>query len=97
CPFGLGAHPYLAVVRDDVTLRVPGHSRLVLDGRSLPIGAVRVAGTEFDFTEGRRIGAAVLDTAFGELDRDGSGGSRVRLSTSDGREIVVWADGAFAW
>src|SRR5690242_1955842 len=86
CPFGLGTHPYLLPPGgsvDDLTLRVPAHSRLLLDGRSLPIGAGRVAGTEYDYTEGRRIGGTVLDTAFGDLDRAADGSSSVRLSTSD--------------
>ena len=44
------------VAVDDLTLRVPARIRLLLDGRLLPIGAARVAGTEYDFTEARRIG-----------------------------------------
>ena len=37
---------------------MPGRSRLLVDGRLLPIGAARVAGTEFDFTEPRQLGTA---------------------------------------
>jgi aldose 1-epimerase len=100
CPFGLGTHPYLMPPGgsvDDLTLRVPGHTRLLVDGRSLPIGAVRVTGSEYDYTEGRRVGGAVLDTAFGDLERAADGSSSVRLSTSDGRWLEVWADAAFRW
>jgi aldose 1-epimerase len=100
CPFGLGVHPYFVVPGagvDDLALRIPGRSRLLLDGRSLPIGAAKVAGTEYDFTEGRRIGAALLDMAFGELDHDADGSTAVILSTVDGRGLRVWADGAFRW
>jgi aldose 1-epimerase len=78
-------------------LRVPGRSRLLTDGRLLPIGAARVAGGDFDFTEPRRIGRAELDTAFGDLVRGEDGGSSVELSTVDGGGICVWADGAFSW
>jgi aldose 1-epimerase len=70
---------------------------LLLDSRALPIGAARVAGSELDFTEGRRIGAAVLDLAFGDLARDGDGGSAVTLSTADGRGARIWADPGFGW
>jgi aldose 1-epimerase len=96
-PFGLGAHPYLAVPGsvDDVLLTVPARSRLLLDGRDLPIGAARVAGGDYDFTSPRAIGDARLNTAFGEVPE---GGSSVVLSTVDGGPIVtVWADGAFGW
>ena len=99
-PFGLGTHPYLVIAGvpvDELTLRVPGRTRLLLDGRSLPIGAARVAGTEHDLSEGRRIGAAVLDVAYGDLIRGPDGGSVVSLTADDGRSVDVWADPAFAW
>jgi len=96
-PFGLGVHPYLrlpGVPVDDVVLTVPGDRMLVVDGRKLPVGASPVAGTELDFRTGKRIGAVVLDTAFGPV----PGGSAVRLSTVDGtRAVTVLADGAFHW
>lgn len=100
CPFGLGAHPYLCVpgvAVDDLWLRVPARSRLLLDSRGLPIGAAEVTGTELDFTEGRRIGAALLDLAFGGVVRDGDGSSAVILSTAAGRGVRIWAGPAFGW
>jgi len=100
CPFGFSVHPYLlvpGVTIEDLFVQLPARSRLLVDGRLLPIGAARVAGGEFDFTEPRRIGAAVLDTAFGDLIRDPDGGSAVTLSTSDGRGVKLWADAAFGW
>lgn len=101
CPFGLAVHPYLrlpGVYVDDVVIRVPGRRRLLVDGRLLPIGATKVEGSEYDFTTPRRIGAAVLDMTFGELDRDADGSSRVDLSAPDGSPTAtVWADAAFRW
>jgi aldose 1-epimerase len=101
CPFGFSVHPYLRLPgarADDLLLRVPARSRVVVDGRLLPIGAQKVAGTEFDFTEPRRIGTTVLDTAFGDLDRRADGGSAVTLSTSDGEQAVsIWGDAVFGW
>ncbi len=99
-PFGLAAHPYLylpGVAVDNLLLQVPARSRLLLDGRMLPIGAARVAAGEYDFTEPRRIGSAVLDTAFGDIDRGADGRSTVTLSSVDGRAVAVWADEAFRW
>jgi aldose 1-epimerase len=97
-PFGLGAHPYLrlpGVPVDELVLTVPGERVLLTDGRMLPIAASPVAGTDLDFTAGRRIGPVELDTAFGPVH---SGGSAVRLSTVDGSAaLTVWADGAFHW
>ncbi len=54
----------------------------------LPIGAARVTGSEFDFTEPRRIGSQELDTTFGDLIRDEDGGSTVILSAVDSRGVA---------
>ncbi|ROT34035.1 aldose 1-epimerase family protein [Micromonospora sp. HM5-17] len=103
CPFGFSVHPYLqlpGVAVDDLLLRVPGRSRLLLDGRLLPIGAVKVAGGEYDFTTPRRIGPAVLDVAFGDLDPDqvDENGSSVTLVSPDSSASVsIWADPSFGW
>jgi aldose 1-epimerase len=100
CPFGWSVHPYLRIADvpiDELTLHLRARNRLLVDGRLLPIGAARVAGSEFDYTEPRQIGSAVLDTAFGDVIRDDSGGSAVTLSTVDGEGLRIWADAAFGW
>ena len=100
-PFGMGTHPYVqlpGVPLADTVLRLPAQSRLLVDARLLPIGAAKVTGTEYDFTEPRRIGSAVLDSAFGDVIHDGDGRSVARLSTvDDSRAVEVWADGSFHW
>jgi len=99
CPFGFSVHPYVFVPStpiEDLAIQVPAHSRLLVDGRLLPIGAARVAGTEYDFTQPRRLGGLVLDTAFGEVVR-GDEGSAVSLTAPDGRSVRVWADTNFGW
>ncbi|MDG4763481.1 aldose 1-epimerase family protein [Solwaraspora sp. WMMD406] len=100
-PFGLGVHPYLrlpATSVDDMTVHLPARSRLLVDSRLLPIGAAKVAGGEYDFGKPRRLGPMVLDTAFGDLDRDSGGGSAVTLSNPEqGSSVAVWADSAFGW
>ncbi|MFI6762762.1 aldose 1-epimerase family protein [Micromonospora sp. NPDC050417] len=99
-PFGLSVHPYFrlpGVPVDQVWLRVPGRSRLLADGRLLPIGAVKVTGSEFDFTEPRQIGDAVLDVTFGEVEQ-GPDGSSVTLTGPGAQPAVsIWADRAFGW
>ena len=82
---------------EQLSVQVPGHSLLLVDGRMLPIGAAKVAGTEYDFAEPRPLGGFGLDTAFGDLDRDATGGSAVTLTAPDGRGVRVWADAAFHW
>lgn len=99
-PWGLSVHPYLRVpgVRvDDLTLELPASSRLLVDGRLLPIGTAKVAGTDYDYTSGRRIGGAVLDVAFGEVRPDASGRGVVRLCGPDGTGVACWADEKFGW
>jgi aldose 1-epimerase len=100
CPFGFSVHPYLVVPGvpvDELSVQVPARSRLLVDGRLLPIGAARVAGTEFDFTEPRKVGGAVLDMAFGDVVREPDGGSAVTLVAGDGHGVKLWADAAFGW
>ncbi len=100
-PWGFSVHPYLrvpGVAVDDIVLQVPGRSRILADARLLPIGAVKVAGTEYDYTEPRRIGDAVLDTTFGDLEYAADGGSAVTIAApGGGRSVTVWADGNFRW
>ncbi|MFE9692556.1 aldose 1-epimerase family protein [Micromonospora sp. NPDC005806] len=99
-PFGFSVHPYLRLPKagvDEVSLRVPGRTRVLLDNRLLPVAATGVAGTEYDFTEPRPIGDAVLDVAFGDLVRDADGDSSVTLAAPDGSAVHIWADRAFGW
>jgi galactose mutarotase-like enzyme len=99
CPFGFSVHPYLfpGAPVSDTLLHMPARTRLLLDGRLLPIGAAKVAGTEFDFTQPRAIGALELDVAFGDVIRDGDAPSEVTLSTPDGGGVAIWADAGFGW
>jgi aldose 1-epimerase len=99
-PFGFSVHPYLIVPGvpiEELVLHLPARSRLLVDGRLLPIGAARVAGSEYDFTEPRRLGAQVIDTAFGDVIRSDGGGSAVTLRAPDGRGVRIWADAGFGW
>ncbi|HKE64437.1 MAG TPA: aldose 1-epimerase family protein [Micromonosporaceae bacterium] len=99
-PFGLGVHPYVylpGATVDDLELTLPAHSRLLVDGRLLPIGAAKVAGDAYDFTTTRRIGTIELDTAFGEVEHGSDGTSTAVLAAPDGRSRTVWADGGFHW
>ena len=100
-PWGYSVHPYLqlsGVPVDDILLRVPGRTRVLADSRLLPIGAVKVAGSEYDFSEPRRIGAAILDTTFGDIVAEPDGGSSVTIAAPDGSaEVTVWGDEKFKW
>ncbi|HXQ62395.1 MAG TPA: aldose 1-epimerase family protein [Acidimicrobiales bacterium] len=100
-PFGLGFHPYLTLgspVIDVVRLTLPGHRCLVTDDRGLPTGDTIVAGSELDFTTGRRIGPTQLDTAFTDLARDDRGMARVDLDDIEtGRGATVWMDDRFGY
>ena len=93
-PFGIGFHPYLTVgttTVDDAVLSVPGRRRLLVDDHGLPVGDAAVAGTPFDFTQPRPIGAAVLDTAFTDLAATGDGRGGAVLSDAAGRRrVTLW-------
>jgi aldose 1-epimerase len=100
-PWGYSVHPYLqlpGVSVNDTVLHVPGRTRIVADGRLLPIGASAVAGTDYDFTEPRRIGDLVLDTTFGDITHDADGITEVTIADpSSDRKVVVWADEKFRY
>jgi len=100
-PWGYSVHPYVqlpGVTVDDTLLHVPGKTRILADNRLLPIGSVSVAGTEFDFTEPRRIGDLVLDTTFGDIEHDAAGITEVTIADpGSSAKIVVWADDKFKY
>ena len=98
-PFAAGAHPYLLPGPgpvDDFVLDLRAASALTVDDRLIPTGSVSVAGTGGDFRDGRPIGGADLDTAYGDLDRGEDGWAEV--SVSDGRRtLVLRMDGSHKW
>ena len=93
-PYGVGQHPYLTVGTDrvdDAVLTIAAGTWLRADDRGTPVATEPVAGSEYDFRSGRTIGAQALDTAFAELERDGSGRAVVRLAHPSGRHgTSVW-------
>ena len=100
-PWGYSVHPYLrlpGVPVDDTLLQVPAGSRILADNRLLPIGAVKVTGSEYDYAESRRIGTAVLDVTFGDIEFDRDGITAVTLADPNSdRRIVVWAGAEFRY
>ncbi|MFI5494417.1 aldose 1-epimerase family protein [Actinoplanes sp. NPDC051859] len=100
-PWGFSVHPYVqlpGVSVDDTLLRVPGRSKVMTDNRLLPIGLVKVTGSESDYVEPRRLGAERLDTTWGDLVTDPDGGSSVTVAApGGGPAVTVWGDGNFKW
>jgi aldose 1-epimerase len=100
-PWGYSVHPYVqltGVAVNDILLHVPARTRILADARLLPIGAVKVTGTEYDYSEPRRIGDAVLDTTFGEIDHDADGITAVTIADpASPAKVVVWADDKFKY
>jgi aldose 1-epimerase len=96
CPYGAGAHPYLAVDAsrvDEVTLQVPARTVLDADERGLPVGARPVEGTELDFRSPKQVGRLRLDHCFTDLERDDDGRARVRL----GNGTTLWANESYEY
>jgi aldose 1-epimerase len=93
CPFGLGWHPYLraADLADMCRLTLPASTAYEANARGIPERRIPVAGTEFDYRDGRMIGPDRLDTAFTDLARDGDGRARVTLEGPE-RTVELWVD-----
>jgi aldose 1-epimerase len=94
CPYGAGAHPYLAVAEgsvDELTLTVPADTVLESDERGLPVAERPVAGTDFDFRLPKQVGGLRLDHCFSGLERGDDGRAWVRV----GNGTSLWADRGF--
>jgi aldose 1-epimerase len=96
CPYGCGAHPYLTLgtaTVDSVVLRAPGQTVLISDDRGLPDRSAPAEELGVDFREPRPIGAAKLDHAFADLERDEDGVARVELADPEsGTGVTLWVD-----
>ena len=96
CPYGSGQHPYLSAGGghvDDCIFELRASTRiLTANERQLPTGTAPVAGTDFDFCVGRRLGNQKLDTPYTDLDRDAAGRAWARLTAPDGMQAEVWVD-----
>jgi aldose 1-epimerase len=94
CPYGAGAHPYLALDSgaDGAELRLPASTVLEADDRGIPVGRSAVAQAGLDFRQPRRLTGIRLDHCFTELDRDADGRARI---TVDG--TTLWADEAYPY
>lgn len=109
-PLGVGWHPYFNLPsgrRDQARLKLPARARAPADNydQVLPTGEIaEVAGTEFDFREGRALGDLYLDDCFTDLARDREGrvvceivdpaasyGLRISTATPQVKALQVYA------
>jgi aldose 1-epimerase len=99
-PWGAGQHPYLTMATptvDDCVLTLPAGRWLLADDRGIPSGAtLDVAGGEFDFRTGRKLGDTRLDHAFTGLRREADGLAWVLLEAG-GVRTALWADASYRW
>jgi aldose 1-epimerase len=100
-PYALGFHPYVSAgpgtTLDDCTLHIDASRRVLVDDRLIPIGDESVDGTAYDFRGERPLAGRVLDTGFTAVTADAAGQSRVRVASSDGHAVEVWADANFGF
>jgi aldose 1-epimerase len=96
CPYGAGAHPYLAPgtgTVDAAVLRLPARSVLETDEGGIPVATSPVEGTERDFREARPLGPTAFDDCFTDLDRDADGLARVTLAHPETEgTVTLWVD-----
>ena len=95
CPYGAGAHPYLAVAADrvdDAVLHVPARSVLEADERGIPVGSRPV---EADRARLPRAPAGRADAARPLLHRPRP--RRGRTGPGDVDETTLWADESYPY
>ncbi|HEX2561890.1 aldose 1-epimerase [Phenylobacterium sp.] len=109
-PLGVGWHPYFNLPsgrRDQAVLRLPAGARAPADNYDevLPTGEIApVAGTAFDFRQGRALDGLYLDDCFTDLARDDAGqvvcevldpaagyGLRISTATPQVKALQVYA------
>jgi aldose 1-epimerase len=99
CPYGAGQHPYLSPgegLIDACMLEFAAGTRIVTDAqRQLPAGREIVGGGEYDFSRPRVVGEQVIDDAFTDLARDGTGRAACRLTAPDGVTAELWVDESY--
>ena len=95
-PYANGQHPYLSAgdgTLDDCTLEFGAATRVETDAvRQLPTANVPVAGTDYDFSSRRVIGAFSMDFAFTHLARDADGRAWASVGRPDGSFAEMWVD-----
>jgi len=106
-PFGAGFHPYLSAAAvaadseragatvDELTLTVPGRTRLLVGEDGIPTGREPADGSN-DLRAGRVVGEEHIDTAWTDLDRDADGWGHAILSGPGGR-LMLSVDAAWKW
>lgn len=97
-PFGAGFHPYVSARGsdlDDLTVRLPAATQLLLDDSGIPTGRRAVEGTDRDLRAGARLGGMRLDDGFTDLARE-DGLVRARVSGPAGG-AEIWWDEAFGY
>jgi aldose 1-epimerase len=96
CPYGTGQHPYLSPGEgtiDECVLEFGAATVITTDAeRGLPTGRESLDGGELDFRRPRRLGAAVIDCPFTDLERGEDGMARARLTGTDGLTVELWVD-----
>ncbi|GAA3586122.1 aldose 1-epimerase family protein [Amycolatopsis ultiminotia] len=98
---GVGTHPYFRIgdtPTDELTLTLPASRVRPYEGdQQMPYAEEQdVAGTEYDFREGKLLAGADLDTAFGTLAQADDGTHQHVLSHGD-EQLVVWTGPDFRW
>lgn len=100
CPYGAGAHPYLAVGEgsvDDVVVHLPAATWLATDDRLRPAGRRLTAGSAYDLTGSEPLGRRQADTAFSDLPTGPGGRVEATITTPDGHRTVLWGDHTVRW
>jgi aldose 1-epimerase len=98
-PVAVGAHPYLRlgdVPTSELVLTVSARTRFLTDDAQIPVSEEPVAGTDFDLTQGRRLGDLAIDHGYGGVPAV-DGRSRQTLEAPDGRRVELWADESFGY
>lgn len=100
-PYGVCPHPYLLAgpaPLNEWCLQIPADAFLeVTPDRLLPVAVRAVAGHEFDFRQGRPIGATEIDHAFTQLKFDDTGRASVVVSDPGGTGVGMEWDRNSPW
>ena len=80
---------------DSCRLEFDASKWLATDERGLSTCHAPVAGSDYNFRDGRVIGPQNIDDTFTDVVRDEAGRATVRFSARDGAGVALWADEAY--
>jgi aldose 1-epimerase len=99
-PVAFGSHPYFQIpgtATEDLEFKSAARTVDLVNDRKIPIGKQKIAGTDFDISEWRKLSTCNFDHGFSDLERDASGAAHHYLLSPHGETLDIWQSSEFKY